>query len=40
MDSADEILSTEASLAIGDSYFIDEDYESAVNAYAVALITR
>ncbi|KAI2496445.1 SGS domain [Fragilaria crotonensis] len=39
MDSADEILSTEASLAIGDSYFIDEDYESAVNAYAVALST-
>ena len=39
MDSADEILSTEASLALGDSYFIDEDYESAVNAYAIALST-
>ena len=39
MDSADEILSGVASLALGDSYFIDEDYESAVDAYAIALST-
>ena len=37
--AADQLPSAEASLALGDSHFIDEDYEDALNAYAITLST-
>ena len=37
VDVGDQPISAKASLALGDSYCIDENYEDAVDAYAIAL---
>jgi suppressor of G2 allele of SKP1 len=37
IDTADHFLSPEAAISLGDAFFVDKDYEEALDAYAIAL---